>query len=89
MRCLIGVTNQKQENRLKHLLRNIIKIFKKPEQDKEFTPGDRISYASRVYDEKEMMALTDATLDFGSQQEDFQISLKRNLPIGSVSNMHI
>ena len=40
------------------------KDFKKPEQDKEFTPGDRISYASRVYDEKEMMALTDATLDF-------------------------
>ena len=40
------------------------KDFKKTEQDKEFTPGDRISYASRVYDEKEMMALTDATLDF-------------------------
>lgn len=29
-----------------------------------FTPGDRISYASRVFDEKEMQALTDATLDF-------------------------
>lgn len=29
-----------------------------------FSPGDRISYASRVYDEKEMQALTDATLDF-------------------------
>ena len=29
-----------------------------------FQPGDRISYASRVYDAKEMQALTDATLDF-------------------------
>lgn len=29
-----------------------------------FQPGDRISYASRVFDEKEMMALTDAALDF-------------------------
>lgn len=29
-----------------------------------FKPGDRISYASRVFDEKEMQALTDATLDF-------------------------
>ena len=29
-----------------------------------FQPGDRISYASRVYDEKEMQALTDAMLDF-------------------------
>jgi len=31
---------------------------------KAFEPGDRISYASRVFDEKEMQALTDATLDF-------------------------
>ena len=29
-----------------------------------FNPGDRISYASRVFDEKEMCALTDAMLDF-------------------------
>ena len=29
-----------------------------------FQPGDRINYASRVFDEKEMCALTDATLDF-------------------------
>lgn len=29
-----------------------------------FAPGDRISYASRVFDEKEMCALTDAMLDF-------------------------
>ena len=49
---------------IKALVAEYYKDFKKPEQDKEFTPGDRISYASRVYDEKEMMALTDATLDF-------------------------
>ena len=36
--------------------------FKK-KKDK-FVPGDRISYASRVFDEKEMQALTDAALDF-------------------------
>ena len=29
-----------------------------------FTAGDRISYAARVYDEKEMCALADAMLDF-------------------------
>ena len=29
-----------------------------------YKEGDRISYASRVFDEKEMQALTDATLDF-------------------------
>ena len=49
---------------IKALVAEYYNDFKKPEQDKEFTPGDRISYASRVYDEKEMMALTDATLDF-------------------------
>ena len=34
------------------------------EKKDAFRPGDRISYASRVFDEKEMQALTDATLDF-------------------------
>lgn len=29
-----------------------------------FKPGDRIPYAARVYDEREMQALTDAALDF-------------------------
>ena len=36
--------------------------FKK--QKSAFQPGDRISYASRVFDEKEMQSLTDAMLDF-------------------------
>ena len=31
---------------------------------KPFEPGDRINYAGRVFDEKEMCALTDAALDF-------------------------
>ena len=34
------------------------------EQGANFEPGNRISYASRVYDEKEMLSLTDAVLDF-------------------------
>ena len=34
------------------------------EQRMVFQPGDRISYASRVYDEKEMQALTETALDF-------------------------
>ena len=36
--------------------------FKEPR--KEFEPGDRINYAGRVYDEKEMQALTETALDF-------------------------
>lgn len=34
------------------------------EKKEKFRPGDRISYASRVFDEKEMQSLTDAMLDF-------------------------
>lgn len=38
--------------------------FKKEEQTKKYVPGERIHYASRVYDEKEMCALVDSALDF-------------------------
>ncbi len=34
------------------------------EKKKPFAEGDRINYAARVFDEKEMQSLTDATLDF-------------------------
>ena len=36
--------------------------FKK--NNKIFTPGDRINYAGRVFDEKEMQHLADSMLDF-------------------------
>ena len=36
--------------------------FKRTE--KPFSPGDRVNYGGRVFDEREMCALTDATLDF-------------------------
>lgn len=49
---------------IKDLVAEYYRDFKKPEQEKVFEPGDRISYASRVYDEKEMQALCDAMLDF-------------------------
>lgn len=50
---------------IKALVAEYYHDFKEPEQSKEnFKPGDRISYASRVYDEKEMCSLTDAVLDF-------------------------
>ena len=47
---------------IKELVAQYYHDFK--EKKKPFEAGDRIAYASRVYDEKEMQALTDATLDF-------------------------
>ena len=47
---------------IKALVSEYYNDFKTEKND--FKPGDRISYASRMYDEKEMCALTDAMLDF-------------------------
>lgn len=59
--------NNEQEAReqIKSLVAEYYNDFKKIKESKDnFKPGDRISYASRVYDEKEMQSLTDAMLDF-------------------------
>ena len=60
----MAVWNNETEAReqIKALVSEYYQTFKKAKID--FKPGDRISYASRVYDEKEMCALTDAMLDF-------------------------
>ena len=59
-------TNEAEARRhIKELVAEYYKEFKAPSESKaNFVPGDRISYASRVYDEKEMQSLTDAMLDF-------------------------
>lgn len=57
--------NEKEaRGQIKGLVAEYYHEFKKPEIEKGFVPGERISYASRVYDEKEMCSLVDAALDF-------------------------
>lgn len=63
------MANWKNENEareeIKSLVAEFYHKFKESKESKEnFKPGDRVSYASRVYDEKEMQSLTDAMLDF-------------------------
>ena len=56
---------EEAREQIKALVADFYHDFKAPKESKEnFKPGDRISYASRVYDEKEMQSLTDAMLDF-------------------------
>ena len=66
---------------IKALVADYYRDFKKPEQEKPFTPGDRLSYASRVYDEKEMCALVDSALDFwlttGRFSDEFEKSFAK------------
>lgn len=45
---------------------------------KDFHPGDRITYAARVFDEKEMCALTDAALDFWLTTGRFSDEFEKN-----------
>jgi len=60
------MTSWKSENEAREPIKTLVAeyyhLFK--ENKKTFEPGDRINYAGRVFDEKEMLALTDATLDF-------------------------
>lgn len=53
---------EEAREQIKALIAEYYHDFK--EKKEEFQPGERISYASRVYDEKEMCSLTDAVLDF-------------------------
>ena len=59
---------------IKELVADYYRDFKAPKKD--FKEGDRIGYAGRVFDEKEMCALTDAMLDFwlttGRFSEEFE-----------------
>ncbi len=58
-------TETEAREEIKNMVARYYHEFKEPEESKaDFKPGDRISYASRVYDEKEMQSLTDAMLDF-------------------------
>lgn len=64
---------------IKTLVGEFYKEFKEPVESKEnFKPGDRISYASRVYDEKEMQSLTDAMLDFWLTTGRFSKEFEKN-----------
>ncbi len=64
---------------IKKLVADYYHDFK--EKKEVFRPGDRISYASRVFDEKEMQGLTDAMLDFwlttGRFSDEFEKSFAK------------
>ena len=53
---------QEAREQIKNLVVKYYHDFK--EKNEDFKEGDRIVYASRIFDEKEMCALTDAMLDF-------------------------
>ncbi len=57
--------NKTEEQARKEILQMVAEYYKAYHRKKDaFVPGERIAYASRVYDEKEMCNLADAALEF-------------------------
>lgn len=70
---------EEAREQIKALVADYYHDFKEPIESKEnFKPGDRVSYASRVYDEKEMQSLTDAMLDFWLTTGRFSKEFEKN-----------
>lgn len=60
------ITHWKNEQQAREEIKKLVIQYYHHFKEKKnaFTPGNRITYAARVFDEQEMCALTDATLDF-------------------------
>ena len=56
--------NKTKEESTKEILNSVAEYYKKFMVKPEYKDGDRIAYASRVFDEKEMMNLADSMLEF-------------------------
>ena len=69
-------SEQEAREKIKALVEEYYYDFKAKREP--FKEGDRISYASRVFDEKEMCALTDAMLDFWLTTGRFADEFEKN-----------
>lgn len=69
---------EEARQQIKILVAEYYHSFKESIENKDnFKPGDRINYASRVYDEKEMQSLTDALLDFWLTTGRFAVEFEK------------
>lgn len=78
-----------KEEANKEILNSVAEYYKKYMVKPEYKDGDRISYASRVFDEKEMMNLVDSALEFwltsGRYTDQFEKQLGEYLGTSFVS----
>lgn len=77
--------NWKTESEAREFIKKLVaEYYHDFKEDKGgFKEGDRISYAARVYDEREMCALADAMLDFWLTTGRFAESFERSSPLFS------
>lgn len=71
------------------LVRDYVKAYKLPQMNAPYHAGDRIPYASRVYDDKEVVNLVDSALEFwltsGRYTEQFEKQFGQYLGVRYVS----
>src|SRR5574344_2265445 len=77
--------NESKDQATKQILESVKEYYKKFMVKPEYKDGDRISYASRVFDEKEMLNLVDSSLEFwltsGRYTDEFEKKLANYLGI--------
>ncbi len=71
--------NMTKEEATASILEGVKAYYAKFMQRKDYQDGDRIPYASRVFDEKEMVNLVDSALEFWLTQGRYSNSFERNL----------
>ena len=84
--------NKNELEAREEILAMVDEYCKKYHNQKQYKEGDRISYASRVYDSKEMMNLVDSALEFwltsGRYTDEFEKKLGEYLNV-KLSLIHI
>ena len=77
--------NNTKEQAAEQILSSVKEYYKKFMVKPEYKDGDRISYASRVFDEQEMMNLVDSSLEFwltsGRYTDQFEAQLAKYLGV--------
>ena len=79
--------NKTEEQAKEEILAMVAEYCDKFKAKPPYKEGDRIPYASRVFDNKEMTNLLTRLLSFGLQPADIAISLKRTSANISALNM--
>jgi CDP-6-deoxy-D-xylo-4-hexulose-3-dehydrase len=78
---------KKESEQIKKEILSLVKDYykAKEKEKKKYEPGDKISYASRVYNEKEMVNLVDSSLEFwltaGRYASEFEKKLAKYLDV--------
>ncbi len=78
--------NEKEGQLRKEILEKVTEIYKTRKKNEKFIPGiSRINYAGRVYDEKEIQALVDNSIDFwltlGEKGKEFESKFSEYLGV--------